>query len=82
MSMTGDTTPCIHGRPVTHVAVVDQTLKTEHNEYGDLEIPLRVADLDKMVQLRDAETGLHPDEPGRFVLAFIHFGCCRTEEIR
>lgn len=74
------TAPCTHGSLVTHVTVVDQIRKNEHNEYGDLEIPLRIADLDKMVQLRDAEAGLHPDEPGRFVLAFIHGRCCRTEQ--
>lgn len=73
--------PCEHGRPAKRVTVVDRTRKSE-SQYGDIEVPVGLESLDTMASIRDDHAADHPDEPGRFVLAFIHPPCCRTEQAR
>jgi hypothetical protein len=73
---------CNHGQCATLITVVDQTRKNDRDEFGDIAGPMRPSYRDIMERIRDQRAGEHADEPGRFVLGFIHDDGCRTEQER
>jgi hypothetical protein len=73
---------CTHGQCVRRITVVDQTRKNHLDEYGDIAGPMRPSYRNVMEHIRDQHADEHTDEPGRFVLGFIHADGCRTEQER
>lgn len=75
--------PCEHGRLARHVLVMDTSLRTDRDPWGDIEL-LRLrgeSSLAAAEHIRDREADIN-DDPDRFRLGFLHTDGCRTEETR